>query len=123
MTGIDTRLLIMEEQRMAVVKKTCRCMLNGSCGKKNCSMTCIILVSWVGERLTSSAYFSADEELKGQGSEHIQPKTKAGYVDHCVVLLGASVFNMLFSKKGRRTHACKVVQDISLRLVREHQVR
>lgn len=67
--------------------------------------------------------FSADEELKGQGSEHIQPKTKAGYVDHCVVLLGASVFNMLFSKKSRRTHACKVVQNISLRLVREHQVR
>ena len=31
--------LIIAEQRMAVVKKTCRCMLKGSVAKKYCSTT------------------------------------------------------------------------------------
>lgn len=29
----------MAEKRITVVKKTCRCILKDSCGKKNCSMT------------------------------------------------------------------------------------
>lgn len=38
--GTEDDARIMDANRIEVVKKTCRCMLNDSWEKKNCSMTC-----------------------------------------------------------------------------------
>ena len=40
---ISVYSLIIDEEINAVVKKTCRCMLKGSCGKKNCSMIYVLI--------------------------------------------------------------------------------